>query len=284
MKAVAPRLHVLMARKAPVGVVIRRGPSKQVAVLRWDRKTDVVEPGQWLKGRIYPMRSDLSPDGRYMIYFAMNGKWHDDLGGSWTAVSRVPYLTALHLYGWGHCWNGGGLFTSNRGYWLNRAGGAPNGEWLQDSHLTRGDAPPPGVVPAMGEDPLIYLPRLQRDGWQLVDERAEKGNHRAILEKPVRAKWTLEKTFHAGFATGPNSESYWESHRLLGPDGAIDGQDWEWADTDGRSVVAASGGALWRRRVHAKTAEDPKLIHDFTNMTFEAREAPYAGIRTGDRT
>src|SRR5262245_29894464 len=81
-----PRLHVLMAREAPVGVVIRRGPSKSVCTLIWDRRSDSFILGQWLKGRIFERRSDLSPDGKYLLYFAMNGRWRTEARGSWTAI------------------------------------------------------------------------------------------------------------------------------------------------------------------------------------------------------
>jgi len=63
MARFAARIHVLLASDAPVGLVIRRGPSKCVATLLWNRKTDEFQLGQWLKGRIYERRSDLSPDG-----------------------------------------------------------------------------------------------------------------------------------------------------------------------------------------------------------------------------
>ena len=88
---IPPRLHILLARESTKAVIIRRGPSKQVGLFGWDRKTDVITMGQWLKGRIYELRCDLSPDGRHMIYFAMNGRWNDPVSmGSWTAISRAP--------------------------------------------------------------------------------------------------------------------------------------------------------------------------------------------------
>jgi hypothetical protein len=68
------RLHVLMASQVPKAVVIRRGPAKSVCTVGWDRRSDRFELGQWLRGRIYERRADLSPDGRHLIYFAMNGK------------------------------------------------------------------------------------------------------------------------------------------------------------------------------------------------------------------
>ena len=72
------RIHVLLARDSPRAVVIRRGPSKEVASILWDRSSDEFSLGQWLKGRIYEMRSDISPDGEYWIYFAMNGYWSSE--------------------------------------------------------------------------------------------------------------------------------------------------------------------------------------------------------------
>src|ERR1700742_4479685 len=92
------RIHVLLASEARVGVVIRRGPSKQVCTVLWDRKTDEVKGGQWMKGRIYERRCDISPDGKHLIYFAMNGKWGSESKGSWTAISRAPYLKALGFF------------------------------------------------------------------------------------------------------------------------------------------------------------------------------------------
>ena len=68
------RIHVLLASHAPLGLVIRRGPSKHVATVLWNRSRDDFQLGQWLKERIYERRSDLSPDGKHFIYFASTAK------------------------------------------------------------------------------------------------------------------------------------------------------------------------------------------------------------------
>jgi hypothetical protein len=49
----ATRLYFIVARKAPVAVVFRRGPSRQVELLKWNLESDQIEAGQWLKGRIF---------------------------------------------------------------------------------------------------------------------------------------------------------------------------------------------------------------------------------------
>lgn len=64
------RLHAIIARERRRAVVFRRGPSKKVAVIGWNLNTDEFTIGQWFKGRIYEYRCDLSPDGRYLLYFA----------------------------------------------------------------------------------------------------------------------------------------------------------------------------------------------------------------------
>src|SRR6185503_18327513 len=110
------RLHVLLARDKPLGVVMRRGPSRKFCTLLWDLRTDEFDMGQWVNARLYPLRSDLSPDGRYLIYFALNGRWQSETRGSYTAVSRAPYLKALTLYPKGDAWGGGGLWTGPKTY------------------------------------------------------------------------------------------------------------------------------------------------------------------------
>jgi hypothetical protein len=112
------RLYALVAREARTAVVFRRGPSKQVQMLRWDLVTDVLTPGQWLAGRIYNERCGLSPDGKLLVYFA--GKFNTEMA-TFTAISRPPYFTALALWPDGETWGGGGFFEGNRRVILNYA-------------------------------------------------------------------------------------------------------------------------------------------------------------------
>jgi hypothetical protein len=159
---VPPRIFCILTRTAPVVAVLRWGPSKKVAQPERNLATDTVTLGQWLRGRIYNRRCDLSPDGRHLIFFAMNGYWDKPLGGSWTAVSLIPDLRALHLFGWAHCWNGGGLFVDNTRYWLN---GTPGATWFASREIKPVQRPPDGVVNMIGEDPVTYLSRLARNSW-----------------------------------------------------------------------------------------------------------------------
>src|SRR5258708_36609032 len=156
------RMHVLLASKAPFGLVFRRGPANAVCTVGWNRATDEFELGQWLCGRIYERRADLSPDARHLIYFARGGLRHKETKGSWTAISRAPWLHAVTLFGKGDCWQGGGLFTSNRKFWLNGC----HFPVRESAELGEDDKyHPEGSFGA--ECPSVYYRRLLRDGWTL---------------------------------------------------------------------------------------------------------------------
>ena len=269
------RLHVLLAPQAPIGLVIRRGPAKWVATLLWHRQTDEIQLGQWFHGRIYERRCDLSPDGRYLIYFAMNGKWQGEARGAWSAISRAPYLKALALYPKGDCWNGGGLWTGRRQYWLN--GGTLYPPLCQTSEVQRDEDFQPTQYFG-GECPSVYYPRLMRDGWTLLNEPTRhRGQSEVWFEKPINKKWYLQKIAYAGPPTTPGRGCYWDEHALrhAGSDEWIPFPAWEWADIDGNTLVWATGGKLYRGQVGRTGLVQSQEIYDFNPLQFEAIEAPY---------
>ena len=111
------RLSFVFARSAPVVVVLRRGPSQWVEVIKWNTRDDSFEHGHWFHGRIYEGRCGLSPDGRLLVYFAMKAGCVDRSAGyeqTFTAVSRPPYLTALAMWPTGGTYGGGGRFIDDR--------------------------------------------------------------------------------------------------------------------------------------------------------------------------
>lgn len=258
------RLHVLLATDAPVGVVLRRGPSRFVATLLWNRRTDEFKLGQWVRARVYERRADLSPDGRYLIYFAMNGYWDTITRGSYTAVSRAPYLKALVLLGKGDTWNGGGLFTGHRTYWVNDGYGH---EPLRDSSEVRRD---------LTYEPVRYPyhVRLERGGWT----RYPAPNLRTptIFERTLPHGWVLRKRVH-NTRSKPVVGGDWDEHDLVPPGGAdvVPYPDWDWADRDGDDLVYAEAGGLYRAKVRTGGLVRPTLLRDFTDMTFKPAAAPY---------
>jgi hypothetical protein len=109
-----PRIFGIIALHAPVAAVIRRGPSDWMHLSRWDLETPAYEPGAWLRGTIYPQRCDLSPDGRWFSYFALNASAEWELGPTYIVISRLPWLTALAAWGIGSTWTRGMQFVEDR--------------------------------------------------------------------------------------------------------------------------------------------------------------------------
>jgi hypothetical protein len=205
---VGARLFMILARKSHTAVIFRRGPSKWVQLIKWNTDTDRFESGQWFKGRIYERRCDLSPDGSLLVYFAQKITARSikdtEYTYAWTAVSKPPYLTALALWPKGDCWNGGGLFQTNKALVLYHTGKVaahpehkPPG-WLHISFSNCG----------RGEDDPLFSHRIERDGWKLKQEwKLENLGHpkwyrtcqAEVLEKPSRnRKFTLrlERSIH----------------------------------------------------------------------------------------
>jgi len=282
------RLHLVVASEAPLAVVFRRGPSKQVCTFLWNVKKDTFTIGQWLKGRIYERRSDLSPDGKYLLYFAANSKYDSETRGSWTAVSRAPYLKAINLYGKGGCYEGGGLFLSRGSFWLNDRYFLDNNKLLESTEIRRIE----GYVPEGGyggtvnglyfnaEDTGVYYRRLLRDGWSY--KTADRHEKCYIFEKPISKNCILRKrTFES--ASSPKgspkgSGCYWDEHSLIdtSSDIEISCKDWEWADYFQDRLIYASKGCLYRTTAQAVlNADEPQLLHDFNGYTFDAIKAPY---------
>lgn len=273
-----PRLHVLLARDSPAAVVLRRGPSEAVASIGWDRTTDRFALGQWLRGRIYERRCDLSPDGEHLLYFA---RGRSATMSSWTAVSRAPYLHAIALFHNHGGYRGGGLFLDVGSYWLN---GECIHTLVRDTReLVRAERAPYASTP--GRASLgVYFHRLLRDGWtrrpELSPDRIYLGSNMEVFERVLPHGWVLRKL--AIEALEPGKPIDHDEHELVGPGGReLLRHAWEWADVDGDRVVWAEAGALWAGRITAASSEleDPiegaTRLHDFSAMTFEAIRAPY---------
>jgi hypothetical protein len=231
--------------------------------------------GQWLKGRIYERRSDLSPDGQFFLYFAMNGKPETETEGSWTAISRAPYLKALALFSKGDCWHGGGLWTGSNTYWLNDGRGHTA---LRDETTLRRDEHFQPTEDFGGECPGVYFHRLIRDGWSLTEhEQVARWKERYIFERSISGGWVLRKIAHAEVESPPGKGCYWDEHELIHAESntTLRRSEWEWADLDGDRLVWASEGKLFAGRLTAEGPWDERLLFDFNEMSFSPIEAPY---------
>lgn len=241
-----------------MGVILRRGPTKLVRLVMWNRAKDKFRPGAWFKGRIEPDRADISPDGRHMIYFAVGGvAWAiRATRGTWTAISELPSLKAVALWGQGDTWGGGGMFISNDSFWLDSDA---------NTFLIRDDS---GLRRETYGPKLQYKSRFERDGWVTKTT----GARRRVLEKTLRHGWILRRT---GYRGGYELEQPGE-HRLAFP-------AWEWAEWDRHRIVWTEEGCLRAARVRAHKLQSVRTLYDFNGMLPEERvsglnELPQQGL------
>jgi hypothetical protein len=253
-------------------------------MIRWDLATDELAFGQWLVGRVYQDRSAISPDGKLVLYFA--GKFGTELG-TFTALCRPPFFTALALWPEGSTYGGGGFFSSNRKVVLSYGMNLPE--------LNEGKGIPRGfeVTNAREHHARHGADLLAKyHGWTLA-ERGSAGENspdrsmrwvftkpwRYVKANPLRPELTLER-IHLGMYE-PNGPASVCEYRLLEASsskrkraprvielGRLDFADW---DHDG-SLLSGNCGRLLRHRLPPSLGEGlrgRKLIGDFRDQTFE---------------
>jgi hypothetical protein len=117
-----------------------------------------------------------------------------------------------------------------------------------------------------------------RDGWKMTEERGHHLDSATVFERPLEHGWVLQKIAHEQVGAAEGKGCYWDEHELVHTEkGAVlQHPDWEWAERDDGSVVWASGGCPYRAGINRSNGiGNPKLLHDFGGMKFEAIAAPY---------
>jgi hypothetical protein len=282
------RLYVILARKASLGVIFRRGPTKQVALISWDTDRHEFRLGQWLKGRIYERRCDLAPSGQKLIYFAAKFR---DPHYTWSAVSRPPFLTALLMWPKGDAWGGGGLFADERTIALNHD--ARTMKLGEDFRLPKTIKVEQFSGGGRGEDNPIAAARLRRDGWVCISAGGREKESRTgpmwieFLDREIwtrtRGDWTIEMVL-----VGINEMDgpwYVTEHRLLDAkrNVALDLGRSDWADwSRSGELLFARQGRLYRvpidRRTGPGAAEE---LIDLRSLRFTSVEPPPEALAWG---
>ena len=281
----AASLFIILARNGRHAVIFRRGPSKQVLLIKWDRRKDQFEMGQWFKGRIYEHRCDLSPSGNLLVYLAAKHKGPID---TWNAVSKPPYLTALALWPNLGTWGGGGLFESESTLLLHHS--APKlaeGFRLPANMMVRSL----GYSLGMNEFDGIHHARLLRDGWTLR-QKGELREHRTggrlgwrfeperLYEKAMSRKRAMRLIEMRLRGIAGEGTWYKVDHALLDKNHelllGLPGTSWADWDSNG-DLLFANGGKLFRLpwSNHNELGRDAaKEIADFSALTFAPKEPP----------
>ncbi len=274
-----PRLFIILARQAPRAVIFRRGPTEWTRLILWKTDTDELIDGQWFNGRVFERRSDLSPDGTRLIYFARKIRARTladkEYTYAWTAISKPPYLTALALWPKGDSWHGGGLFEDNETVFLNQR---PERAKPHPNHQPHGLIVRPNPN-ASGENDPLYSMRLTRDGWGVNQEwklSYSYPTYYTTVQPEIRVRPRPSGEFEVQMTRRLDRFDYRESFSLVNRTGesVIDPAKIEWADWDhnGRLVLLKEGKLLVGEESNGRFAL--RELADFSSQKPEPMAAP----------
>ncbi len=222
-------------------VILQRKRAKLFHVLTISGTRRAVEHGSWFRGKLYPLRCDVSFDGKHMVYLAMGSG-----GNTWNGVCRLPWLATLTEAENMGSWFGGGYFASKK---LLRA----NGWGREDFNPAKLARAPFTIEPYGsrygGEDLGVVYERLERDGFRRLGERwgedQNLGTRKLQVARVGDDGWGRQfarggpalKVRYAGYLEHGYTFAFW----LDEYPGLLEGASWANWDMNGDLWVARPG-------------------------------------------
>jgi hypothetical protein len=262
-----PRLYCIVATHAPVALVFRKGAGHWNHLLRWWLDEGRLEPGVWVKKKLFPRRFELSSDGQlltFLLHGGFMGKYQ-----VFSGVSRAPWLHPLARLNDNSVISCGWTFLEGPTTNTWNGSGAPHAIELQDRPVT-----------------------LQRnDNSNFLHERRRGWTESPDWPSPAAdAYWTERCNVHLERST-PSGHTLHLFGGHYQPEGGIEGlaptfeleyngqrqplDNLYWADWDhsGRLLMATRSGLLHAATVRESTI-DITETHDLNNMTPNPQPAP----------
>jgi hypothetical protein len=253
-----------------MAVVFRRGPAAWWHIGRWDLTNGDYESGAWLRGRVYPRRCDVSPDGNLLLTFiakttAAGFPRPDDPAqyDTYITLSRPPWLHAVAAWREGSTWGRGWCFGSDPGVSML---GAPDFGSTDGLNLW------------VDRYPSVQYAVERRRGWveyadsPIRDEGDVWDQHRsAVLTKPdPLGAFHLILRDHGRKASDDGAiESRRPTYEVHGGDEVRELRGVVWADWDkaGRLLVATDSGTIEIRELDGRVAEGRVVrSHDLATL------------------
>lgn len=256
------RIHLLAAKSAPVVTILRRKPSKLFHVINWNTQTGELTYGSWFRGKLYPLRCDVSFDGRWMVYLALGSN-----GDTWNGVCETPWLKTIAEAPNTGTWHGGGYWESSQKLNVNN--------WKPTERTSALPFKITGYRSDFGEDEGVLYPRLERDGWRrsgpIGDNRdiSTPSKYRIQCLNDPGWYWKFSpshptlRMIYLGYLDHGRTFSF----RLDGHESLLDNPAVSWATWDALgNLVVARAGAIEKFTLADIDRATPSFSRDLENL------------------
>jgi len=114
-------LHLLLCEESDSAVIVRIGPRRVSCLVDWDRSKDTFRVGPWFHARVYAKACSLSPDGKHVLIYAMDGHWDTPNCGAWFTLLSVPDFKLLAEFPIGDLYGAFAGFIDSQQYWVRKS-------------------------------------------------------------------------------------------------------------------------------------------------------------------
>jgi tetratricopeptide (TPR) repeat protein len=264
---VSVRLHVLMAIESSKSLIIRRGPSKKMCTILWDREKNTFQAGDCIT-RIEERLADISPDGNYFYYLGWTQK------GAWSAIAHTNSLRNMVFYredGF-RCAD---VPSSHQQYVYDLYNYFMKIRPYGDSNLNNGFPRFKTIDRKFKEEDwdicgitAVYYRRLIREGWSLVNHVVEKEDkntcsYATYFKKALVGDYFIKKIAHDVHpAPSGTNGGHWDTHQIIHKSNGkvYDFPNWDWAEKDEKYLYWTQKGLLYRMSLNAVTTSTLKKI------------------------
>ena len=246
-------------------LIFRRGPTEWFHLLRWRLDQGIVEPGAWVKKKLFPRDCDFSSDGELLLYCLKGGFKGEHK--AFAGIARAPWLDPLAWWdgeqscGMACCFATEGLIHTQ---------GEP---FVVNSKI--------GPITLQENEPISFRNERRR-GWTEAPDCPPRdpadvwGIHRnVILQKRSTSHGCVLRLISGAYQPGGGTQGEAPRYEIDFPPGErIPLSDAAWAEWDhsGRLLVATKDGHLTIREPSAglPMIED----HDLTGLKPTPMPAP----------
>lgn len=244
------RIRMAFAPNGKQSVILREGPSRRTRMLVWDTGNDQLTPGQWIHSKVRHFA--INSDGSLILCFVQSYRKKHNYG-TWVALSKPPWFSALAVWQIGDSWGGACRFVTDRKIFVEQgtnpiqfSGSLAKGmEWTSDRSLR-----PPEDSWGWQRDALNHSLFIKRSETHALE--LHYSDFKYQLYSPMGRDITpIETPSHIDFAD---------------------------MDNQGRVVFTDKKGIIYR----VTRKKEDIVVHqvfDLADMTPEPIKAPVAALR-----